>query len=194
VVLGNPWPKYTFGFNNFISYKNFDLNIFIMGSIGNKIVNLQRYENTLPGSKGAFENYYASVSNFAQPTSYNAADSLTVTLKNPGTNVPRVYTSTANGNERLSQWNVESGTYVRVKNISLTYNFPAKWISHLAMRGLRIGVNAQNLLTITKYKGFDPEIGPFNYWNSGNPIIINGLDNGRYPSVRMYSANIVADF
>lgn len=193
-VLGNPWPKYTFGFNNAFSYKNFDLNIFIMGSIGNKIVNLQRYQNTLPGSKGAYENYYASVSNFARPSSYNAADSLTATLQNPGTNVPRVYTSSANGNNRLSQWNVESGTYIRLKNISLTYNFPAKWVSHIAMRGLRVGINAQNLITITKYKGFDPEIGPFNYWNNGNPIIINGLDNGRYPSVRMYSANIVADF
>ncbi|GGB20836.1 SusC/RagA family TonB-linked outer membrane protein [Puia dinghuensis] len=194
VVIGNPWPKYTFGFNNFVSYKGFDLNIFIIGSVGNDIVNLQRYLNTLPGSKGAFENYYASVINFARPTSYNASDALTVTLQNPNTNVPRVYTSTANGNERLTQWNVESGTYVRVKNVSLSYNFPAKWVSHVAMRGLRVGVNVQNLLTITKYKGYDPEVGPFNYWNSGNPIIINGLDNGRYPNVRMYTANIVADF
>lgn len=194
VVLGNPWPKFTFGFNNSVSYKNFDLNIFITGSVGNKIVNLQKYLNSNPGSKGAFENYYSSVINFARPSSYNVADSLTATLQNPGTLVPRVFTSTANGNDRLSQWNVESGTYVRVKNISLTYNFPAKMVAPIALRGLRVGFNVQNLLTITKYTGFDPEIGPFNYWNNGNPIVINGLDNGRYPNVRMYSVNIVADF
>ena len=194
VILGNPWPKYTFGFNNFFSYKHFDLNIFIIGSVGNDIVNLQRYLNTMPGSKGAFENYYSSVSNFARPSSYNVADALTATLLNPGTNVMRLYTSTANGNNRLSQWDVENGTYVRVKNISLTYNFPAKWVAPIALRGLRAAVNVQNLLTITKYTGFDPEVGPFNYWNNGNPIIINGLDNGRYPNVRMYSFNVIADF
>ena len=194
IILGNPWPKYTFGFNNFFSYKNFDLNIFIMGSVGNDIVNMQKYQNTMPGSKGAYENYYASVIDFARPSSYNAADALTATLTNPNTLTPRVYTSTANGNSRLSQWNVESGTYVRVKNASLTYNFPAKMVRPIALHGLRVAFNVQNLLTITKYKGFDPEIGPFNYWNNGNPIVINGLDNGRYPNVRMYSLNVVADF
>ena len=194
IVLGNPWPKYTFGFNNFFSYQHFDLNIFIMGSVGNDIVNLQKYLNTMPGSKGAYENYYASVIDFARPSSYNAADALTATLTNPTTNTPRVYTSTANGNSRLSQWNVESGTYIRVKNVSLSYNFPAKMVSPIALHGLKVAFNVQNLLTITKYTGFDPEIGPFNYWNNGNPIIINGLDNGRYPNVRMYSVNVVADF
>ena len=194
IVLGNPWPKYTFGFNNFFSYKNFDLNIFVTGSVGNDIVNLQKYLNTLPGSKGAFENYYASVSNFAQPSSYNAADALTATLLNPNTTVPRVFTSTANGNDRLSQWNVESGTYVRVKNAAISYHFPAKMVAPLAMHGLKVAFNVQNLLTITKYTGFDPETGPFNYWNNGSPIVVNGLDNGRYPSVRMYSFDIVADF
>jgi TonB-linked SusC/RagA family outer membrane protein len=194
VVLGNPWPKYTFGFNNFFSYKNFDLNIFIMGSVGNDIVNLQKYLNSLPGNKGAYENYYASVSNFARPSSYNVADALVATLANPNTLVPRVFTSTANGNDKLTQRNVESGTYMRVKNVSLGYNFPVRWVSHLALRGLRVAVNAQNLFTITRYTGFDPEIGPFNYYNSGNPMIINGLDNGRYPNVRMYSANVIADF
>lgn len=194
VILGNPWPKYTFGFNNFFSYKNFDLNIFIAGSVGNDIVNLQKYQNSMPGSKGAFENYYASVINFARPTSYNTVDALTASLSNPTTNVPRVYTSTANGNNRLSQWNVEDGTYIRIKNVSLSYNFPAKMVAPAALRGLKVAFNVQNLLTITKYTGFDPETGPFNYWNNGSPIVINGLDNGRYPSVRMYSFNVVADF
>ncbi|MHA4810973.1 SusC/RagA family TonB-linked outer membrane protein [Flavitalea flava] len=194
VILGNPWPKYNFGFNNAFSYKGFEMNIFILGSVGNDILNLQRYLNTMPGSKGAFNNYYASVIDFARPSSYNAADALTATLLNPKTNVPRVYTSSANGNNRIKQWDIEKGTYVRVKNISLSYNFPSAWVSKIAMKGLRVSVNAQNLLTITKYTGFDPEIGPFNYWNNANPTVLNGIDNGRYPNTRMYSFNLVADF
>ncbi|HWB26218.1 MAG TPA: TonB-dependent receptor [Chitinophagaceae bacterium] len=193
VILGNPWPKFTFGFNNSFSYKRFDLNIFVIGSVGGKIVNVLKYENDMPGAKGAFENYYASVINFARPTSYNAADAATVTLENPNTNVPRVYTSTANGNNRLSQWDLESGTYAKIKNVSLSYNVPTKSFANV-VKGLRVSVNVQNLLTITKYTGMDPEVGPFNYWNNGNPTIINGIDNGRYPSTRMYSFNILADF
>ena len=194
VVLGNPWPKYSFGFNNSFSYKGFDLNLFFTGSVGNDIVNVLRMQNELPGSKGAFENYYSSTSNFARPSSYNAADALTATLTNPNTNIPRVFTSTANGNNRLTQLDVEKGTYVKLKNISINYNVPAFIASKVAMKGLRVGLNIQNLLTFSKYKGFDPEVGPFNYYNSGNPTVISGIDNGRYPSVRMYTLNILANF
>jgi TonB-linked SusC/RagA family outer membrane protein len=194
IVLGNPWPKYTYGFNNFFSYKRFDINVFITGSVGNDIVNVLRMQNELPGSKGAFENYYQSDINFARPTSYNVADALTATLSNPTTIVPRVYTSTANGNNRLTQLDVEKGSYLKVKNLSISYNVPANIASKAYLKGLKIGFNVQNLLTITKYKGFDPEVGAFNYWNSGNPTVISGIDNGRYPSVRMYSFNLLADF
>lgn len=194
IVLGNPWPKYTYGFNNFFSYKRFDINLFITGSVGNDIVNVLRMQNELPGSKGAYENYYASNIDFARPTSYNAADALTATLSNPTTIVPRVYTSTANGNNRLTQLDVEKGSYLKVKNLSISYNVPANIASKAYLKGLKVGFNVQNLLTITKYKGFDPEVGAFNYWNSGNPTVISGIDNGRYPSVRMYSFNLLADF
>ncbi len=189
-IIGNPWPKFTFGFNNSFTYKNFDLNIFIIGSVGNDILNYTRYQNESPLGTGPYSNYYASVANFARPTSYNINDSVGVSLQNPTTNIPRIAPGDPNGNNRISQWFVEDGSYVRIKNVSLNYTFPNKWISRASIRGLRMGVNVQNLLTITKYKGYDPEVGMINYGGT----IMAGVDNGRYPNVRMYSVSLVADF
>jgi len=90
----------------------------------------------------------------------------------------------------MSNWFVENGSYLRVKNVTLSYNFPRKWISHLSMTGLRASVSVQNLFTITGYKGYDPEVGMVNY---GGTLMV-GVDTGRYPSVRMYSVSLTADF
>ncbi|MEP6950286.1 MAG: TonB-dependent receptor [Ginsengibacter sp.] len=186
-ILGNPWPKFTFGFNNSFSYKRFDLNIFIIGSIGNDIVNYSRYQGEI--GSGVYGNYLKSVANFGRPSSYQQQDSASVTLLNPGYQISRVAPGDPNGNNRINQWDVESGSYVRVKNVSLSYSLPDRLISRIGIKGIRVAVNVQNLLTITKYKGYDPEVGMTDF---GGPLIV-GLDNGRYPSVRMYTFNIVAD-
>jgi TonB-dependent starch-binding outer membrane protein SusC len=189
-IIGNPWPKFTFGFNNSFSYKRFDLNVFIIGSIGNDILNYERYQNSIPLDGGTYGNYYKSVAGFAQPSSYNITDSSTVTLTNPGGQISRVAPGDPNGNNRMSQWYVENGSYVRIKNVALSYNFPAHLLGKSFVRGLNVGVNVQNLLTITKYTGYDPEIGMVNY--SGVNMV--GVDTGRYPNVRMYSFHLLADF
>ncbi|GGH73589.1 TonB-linked SusC/RagA family outer membrane protein [Filimonas zeae] len=190
VVIGNPWPKWTFGFNNAFNYKNFDLNIFITGSVGNDLLNYERYMNEIPFNSGTFANYFSSITNYARPTSINVNDSSTVTLRNPGHNIPRMAPGDPNGNNRMSQWFVESGSYLRVKNIALGYNLPAKLISPLTLKSLRVAVNVQNLFTITGYKGYDPEVGMVNYGGT----TMSGLDNGRYPNTRMYSFNLIAEF
>ncbi len=189
-VIGNPWPKFTFGFNNALSYKNFDLNIFFTGSSGNDIFNFPRYQNEIPGNNGTFGNYYYSARNFAIPSSYNVADAATVTLTNPGANIPRIAPGDPNGNNRISSWFVEDGSYIRLKNISLSYSLPSRLASKISMRGLRATVSAQNLFTITNYSGYDPEIGMVTYGGT----IMAGLDSGRYPSVRFYSFGLTADF
>jgi TonB-linked SusC/RagA family outer membrane protein len=189
-IIGNPWPKWTFGFNNSFSYKRFDLNILVIGSIGNKVLNYQRYLNESPGGSGTFGNYYASVSNFARPSSYNALDSQSVKLTNPGFKIPRIAPGDPNGNNRISNWNIEDGSYVRVKNVSLAYNLPRSLLAHTPVRGLQVSVNVQNLLTITKYSGYDPEIGMVKY--AGVNMV--GIDTGRYPDTRMYSFHLLADF
>jgi TonB-linked SusC/RagA family outer membrane protein len=187
-IIGNPWPKFAFGFNNSFSYKQFDLNIFIIGSIGNDILNYSRYQSEI--GNGTYGNYLKSVANFGMPSSYVPADSATVTLLNPGYQIPRVAPGDPNGNNRINQWDIESGSYVRIKNVSLSYSLPNRWISKAGIKGVRVSANVQNLLTITKYKGYDPEVGMNNY---GGTLMV-GLDAGRYPNVRMYTFNIVADF
>jgi hypothetical protein len=189
-IIGNPWPKFTFGFNNSFTYKNFDLNIFIQGSVGNDIMDFTRYQNETPLGTGPYSNYYSSVANFARPSSTNISDSTTAYLVNAKTTIPRIAPGDPNGNNRFTQWFVEDGTYVRVKNVSLAYTFPQRWISKASIRGLRVAVNVQNLLTLTNYKGYDPEVGMVNYGGT----IMSGVDNGRYPNVRMYSFNLTADF
>lgn len=189
-IIGNPWPKFTFGFNNEFTYHNFDLNIFVTGSIGNDIVDYPRYTMEIPGNTGTFGNYYTSVLNFARPTSINIADSSGATLKNPGYKISRIAPGDPNGNSRLSQWFVEDGSYVRIKNVTLSYNFPQRWISRLAMNGLKLSASVQNLYTFTKYKGYDPEVGMVQYSNT----LMVGVDTGRYPTVRYYSLSLTADF
>lgn len=190
VVIGNPWPAFTFGFNNSFTYKDFDLNILIIGSVGNDVANYERFLNERPLGTGTFSNYYSIVSQFARPTSYNIADSLGVTLENPGSYIPRIAPGDPNGNARFNQWYIEDGSYLRVKNIALTYNVPKRWLQKAGIRGLRASVNVQNVFTLTGYKGYDPEIGQVNFGGT----IMSGIDVGRYPNVRMYSFGLVADF
>ena len=83
---------------------------------------------------------------------------------------------------------VENGSFVRLKNVSLAYNVPSSVFRDKA--NIRIFASATNLFTITKYKGYDPEIGMVNYGGT----VMAGIDTGRYPSVRMYSFGLLADF
>lgn len=189
VVIGNPWPKFTFGLTNSFSYKNFDLNVLIIGVQGNDVYNYTRYLNENPQGAGVFSNYFKSVANFARPSSTDVNDQNTK-LTNPGYQIARIATNTANGNFRASQWYIEDGSYIRIKNITLSYFLPAKWASKISMRGLKVSAGVQNLHTFTKYKGYDPEIGMTPNYGS----LTVGVDDARYPSTKMYSFSLTADF
>jgi TonB-linked SusC/RagA family outer membrane protein len=189
VVIGNPWPKFTFGFNNSFAYKNFDLNVLIVGVQGNDVYNYTRYVNENPQGAAVFSNYFKSVANFARPSSIDANDQSTK-LNNPGYQIARISPNTANGNFRATQWYIEDGSYIRIKNVTLSYFLPAKWASKIAMRNLKLSGSVQNLATFTKYKGYDPEIGMTPNYGS----LTVGVDDARYPSVKMYSFSLTADF
>ncbi|HTJ14713.1 MAG TPA: TonB-dependent receptor [Dinghuibacter sp.] len=189
-IIGNPWPKYTFGFNNSFAYKHFELNVLVIGSVGNDILNYFRYYNTIPLDNGTYGNYLKATAGYARPSSYTLGDSSTVTLSNPGATVPRLAVGDPNGNNRISQQWVENGSYVRIKNLSLTYSVPNQYLAHTPFHGIRVAVNVQNLVTITKYKGYDPEIGMIKYQG----LNMAGIDTGRYPNVRMYTGSMVLDF
>ena len=192
IIIGNPWPKFTYNFNNFFTYKGFELNIFFTGVYGNQILNLTRYQNEQPLGTGPYSNHYQSVANFATPSSNNAADALTATLLNPNATIPRATPGDPNGNIRITQWNVEDGSYLKLKNIRLSYRFPSTMLAPThVFKGIVASFQAQNVFTITHYTGFDPEVGMFNYKGVVNLV---GMDEGRYPSTRSYSFSLSLDF
>ena len=191
-IIGNPWPKFTANFTTTFDYKGFELNLFFTGVYGNKILNLTRYENEyLPLGTGPYANHFRSDVNFAVPSSINAADALTATLTNPGYQIARPSAADANGNARLSQWDVEDGSYIKLKNARLSYHVPAKYLAYThVLRGVTAMFQVQNAFTITKYKGYDPEIGMYQY--GGFNIV--GMDEGRYPQTRSYNFSLSLNF
>jgi TonB-linked SusC/RagA family outer membrane protein len=191
-IIGNPWPKFTYNFNTSFSYKGFELNMLFTGVYGNQILNLTRYQNEMPLGTGPYSNHYQSAANFAVPSSLNPADALLAKLTNPGTKIYRPTTQDANGNVRLTQWSIEDGSYLKLKNIRLSYRVPSKYLNKTnVLKGVVATVQVQNAFTVTKYTGYDPEVGMFSYKGVTNIV---GMDEGRYPSTRSYSFSIGIDF
>ncbi len=192
-IIGNPWPKFTYNFNTTLDFKGFELYVLFTGVQGNQLLNLTRYENELlPLGTGPYSNHFQGATNFAVPSSINPADALTATLTNPGYNIPRVQGGDPNGDVRINQWAIEDGSYIKLKSLRLSYRVPSKYLSMThVIRGLSVTAQAQNVFTITKYTGYDPEVGMYNYKGVFN---IAGMDDGRYPSTRSYSVSINLDF
>lgn len=189
--LGNPAPKFTFGFNNYLSYKGFDLNIFLNGSVGNKAINLIRRTFTDPIRNSNLLKEATDIAQIAMhdPEVGDEVLSNVYIVNADQAKVQRITTSSANDNNRLSNRFVEDASYLRVKNISLGYTFPQKWLRRLQIDHLRLYVNIQNLWTITGYKGYDPEVGALNY-----NVLLRGVDDARYPSQRIYTFGLNFSF
>jgi TonB-linked SusC/RagA family outer membrane protein len=199
--IGNPNPKFTFGFNTGINYKNFDLSVYFNGVYGNKLYNWTRRNFEDPMSnRGVLK----SVKDFARIGVYNpelTTDPETGETKDPdeiisnvyvinaGTDISRLTNYDANDNNRVSDRYVEDGSYIRIKNIVLGYTLPAKIVSILKIERLRLYMNIQNLYTFTKYTGYDPEVGSIN-----QDMLMTGIDNGRYPSQRIYTFGVNVNF
>lgn len=196
--LGSPMPKFTFGWTNTFRYKDFDLSIFINGSYGNKVMNYLGMQLTHMNS--AWENQLNSVTGRARlepidpdkvyPSGQYWYDDVTnVRVSNPEAVIPRASIQDPNDNDRISDRYVEDGSYIRLKNITLGYTFPSKLIKKFGINNLRLYANIQNLLTITGYDGYDPEIGA-----STQSTNVYGLDYGRYPSPTVYSFGLNVSF
>ena len=205
VNIGSPMPKFTYGFNNTFRYKNMDLTIFINGTYGNKIFNYMAME--LSGMTSIWNNQLRVVTDRAhmEPidpnkvypitdsgnnTIWNWFDDITnVRVTNPDTKVPRAMYNDPNDNNRISDRYIEDGSYLRVKNITFGYNLPKNVIKKMSLENIRVYANIQNLLTFSKYSGYDPEVGA-----STASSYVYGLDNGRYPSPQIYSFGINLSF
>ncbi len=171
--LGSPHPDFTLNMTNNFSYKGIDFSFFFQGVFGNEILNLIRRD--IEGMAG-LANQSVSVIDRSRPGM-------------PDDEIPRATGPDPNSNRRISSRFIEDGTFVRLKNVSLGYTFPKSWMRRAKIQSMRAYISAQNLQTWTDYSGYDPEIGSFNQ----NPLI-NGVENGRYPISRAYTAGINVNF
>lgn len=172
-AIGNPNPKFTYGFTNNFKYKNVDLSIFVQGTAGNKLLNLTRSSGTMNSGLGA--NYLTEAADFYSASNINGS------LPTPS--------SYDHINNAISTRMVEDGSYLRVQNVTLGYSLPADMISKIKLSRLRIYASGQNLFTFTKYTGYDPEVGAYN-----QDALMSGIDNGRYPVPRLISFGFNVEF
>lgn len=193
--LGSPLPKFTYGFGNTFSYKNFDLNLYFVGSYGNKVLNLLRLEIDNPNSRSNITEKAAT--NYARLELLDSGgdddDIYNYYVASGADDMPRMSKNDANGNSSyLSDRFLENGSYLRLQNVSLSYSAPQSLLSKLKVSNLKIILSAQNVFTITNYSGYDPEVGMMKtqYTNYGQDPFLNGIDVGRYPTPRIYSINL----
>ncbi len=195
--LGSPQPKFTFGFNNTFRYKGFELEIFLVGSYGNKIYNFNKQGDGsgIADMRSAWNNQLREVTGRAKLQPVTEAvdgwwnDINNVQVSNMGTDIPRATNQDPNQNARVSDRYIEDGSYIRARNITLSYTIPDVVTRRIKFSQLKVYARVQNAFTITNYKGYDPEVGQ----DTWDPLIY-GLDNGRYPSPRTYSLGVIANF
>jgi TonB-linked SusC/RagA family outer membrane protein len=190
-IIGDPNPKFSFGFNNTVSYGPFELSLYLAGSYGYDILNYSRV--VIEGMTSIYSNQSSAVDNRARvglrDVNGSDLDPANVFLANPGAALPRPTTTDNNRNNRMSDRFIEDGSYLRIQNISLSYTLPAAWSQKFKLGKLRVYVNGQNLFVLSKYSGYDPEIGAFNQ-NSR----MQNIDMGRYPTPRMVSFGLDVEF
>jgi hypothetical protein len=170
--IGNPNPKFTYSLTNSFSYKNIDLTIFLNGVYGDQIYNYSRMEDE--ALYNVYQNQLSTVLD-------------RYTAGTPNGKLPR-YNPFNQGNLRISDRFIESGSYLRIQNVSIGYNLPPRVINKAKMSSCRIYISGQNLYTFTKYSGYDPELGAFN-----TSVENMNIDYGHYPNPRSVTigANIV---
>jgi TonB-linked SusC/RagA family outer membrane protein len=176
--IGNPTPDLTFGVNLNAGYKGFDLQVSLVGSLGNDIVNV---------SKGW---WYSGSYNYNK---IGGLENLAWHGEGTSNTVPRIVANDNNQNlTRFSDFYVEDGSYARMRNLQLGYTLPKAASSFLRTSSLRLYVSAQNLFTITNYSGLDPEIGYGRSYTDVPSALNRGVDIGNYPTSRTYlvGANI----
>ncbi|PWB27201.1 TonB-dependent receptor [Flavobacterium sp. HTF] len=178
-AIGSAIPDFTYSFTNNFKYKNVSLSVVLTGSQGNEIYNFTRHytDGIYPGFGDRFANLTTRAINAFEPG------------VNENTNEPRITLNDPNGNGRISNRFVEDGSYLRIQNVSLSYDLPSKIFKNSIITKVRLYVNVQNLYTWTKYSGFDPALG-----NLDQNITLSGIDLGRYPVPRTTSMGLNLEF
>jgi len=197
INLGSPLPKFTGGIGNTFTYKNWDLNVYLTYSYGNKVLNWLRVTMDNPNTT---TNKFSRVKDYAKIGLINPNkgddDIYNVYVQSANTWIPRMSSGDVNDNDRVSSLYVEDGSYLRIQNISLAYRIPSHILEKVHLSSARLSLNIQNLYTFTKYSGYDPEIGMTTdqYSTSGQSALMNGIDTGRYPSPRIFTLGLTVGF
>ena len=166
--IGDPNPLFTYGLTNSFSYKGFNLNLFIQGSVGNDVFN---------ASKGDTQGMYDLK---------NQSTEVLRRWRTPGqvTDIPK-----AGFNLQPSSFFVEDGSYLRLKDVTLSYNFRGNLLTRAGITRLQPYFTASNLFTVTNYSGMDPEV---NEW--GNSGAVQGIDWGTYPHSKTFVFGVNVEF
>lgn len=163
-IIGNPYPDFSGGILNTFSFRGLSLSILFQGSYGSDI-----YDGNIAYLRGMYKpnNAVVAVLNRWTP-------------KNRNTNIPRAVEGDPNDNRRPSTRFITNGTYLRLKNLSLSYNFSPEIISKLGLRNLKVYVRGRNLVTFTRFPGYNPDI--------------VGEALGQYPVARVYTVGFDIKF
>jgi hypothetical protein len=172
--LGSPIPKFTGGVNFTVTYKNFDVSAYLYTSIGNKIYNFSKwYTDFYPSFSGAAIS--ERVKNSWSPTNTGATTPIFETASNFSTNA------------QSNSFYVEDGSYLRLQNVSLGYTVPKSILEKLKIARLHLYASTNNLFTVSKYQGLDPQVG-------GNADTNFGIDVGNYPITRSVTVGLNLGF
>ena len=171
-IIGSPHPKMTYGINTNFSYKGFDLTMFFLGVSGVDILNADRMQ----GLDASYP--------------FNLYSEITGRWTGPGTSntIPRVSTLRTNLNHRTSDMFIESGDFLRLKNLTIGYTLPTATVEKISLSRLRFYLTAQNVFTITGYSGLDPELG----LTEGN--LQQNVDFAQFPQARTFLLGVNIGF
>ncbi|MBL0358179.1 MAG: TonB-dependent receptor [Chitinophagaceae bacterium] len=187
-IIGNATPKFSGGFNQQFTYKNWDMSIFVNFVYGNNVLNANKIEFTngyTPNSNllADMKDRWRTVN--AQGQVVTDPDELTALNANAKIWRP----ITASGAFQLHSWAIEDGSFIRINNVSIGYNFPASSLRRIGIKKLRVYATGNNLAVFSSYTGYDPEVNA----RRSNPLT-PGVDYSAYPKSRLYMFGLNATF
>jgi TonB-linked SusC/RagA family outer membrane protein len=168
-IIGNPNPKFTYGFNSTVSWRNFDFTFFLQGVQGVDVFNFNTasYANSFNFGENQLKDLYDNHWRADRP--------------DPNAKYPKI---SVNTRFRASDRYVEDASYLRLKNIQLAYNLPAARLGLTWLRSAQLYISAQNLLTLTRYSWYDPEVS-----TQGGDVSL-GIDQNSYPNTKLTTLGV----
>lgn len=178
--VGSPFPSLAYGIRGGLEYNNLDFSFFFDGMYGNKIYN---YTRARMESTNEIINFSTSLLNAWTPSNTN-------------TSIPRFTPQDPNQNyQRVSERWIENGSFLRLRTLELGYTFSESFLTRASIHSARVYLAGENLFTITKYKGYTPDLGQNDGQNGGGSgTLTKGTDHGRFPLARMLMVGLQVNF